>query len=151
MHSAPCAVYVERLKDPTVLSKTQRNRAVLLRTRFTVLWRSEIHINLKIDADVLNRRWRRFCVRRKICRIYQGKWRKYAGKCAWVDVICSVKCKINNETSIADCTSNLTYPNLNTPKPCNTEPRRRDCTGRLNIIKMREVCAVPSALCRSNF
>jgi len=36
-----------------------------------MLWRSEIHINLKIDADVLNRRRRRFCVRRTIYHIYQ--------------------------------------------------------------------------------
>jgi hypothetical protein len=38
---------------PSVLPKTQRNRAFLLRTRFTTLWRSEIHNNLKIDADAL--------------------------------------------------------------------------------------------------
>jgi hypothetical protein len=36
----------------SVLPKTQRNLAVLLRTRFTTLWTSEIHINLKIDAGV---------------------------------------------------------------------------------------------------
>jgi len=35
----------------SVLPKTQRNRAVLLRLRFTTLWRSEIHISLKIDDD----------------------------------------------------------------------------------------------------
>jgi hypothetical protein len=40
--------------------KTQRYRAILLRTRFTTLWRSEIHINLKIVTDALNRRRRRF-------------------------------------------------------------------------------------------
>jgi hypothetical protein len=39
------------LRGPSVLSKTKRNRVVLLRTRFTTLWRSEIHISLKIDAD----------------------------------------------------------------------------------------------------
>jgi hypothetical protein len=61
-----------KLRGLSVLPKTQRNRAVLLRTRSTMLWRSEIHINLKIDADALNRRRRRFCVRRTICHIYQG-------------------------------------------------------------------------------
>jgi hypothetical protein len=40
--------------------KTLQNRAVLLGTRFTYLWRSEIHINLKIDANALNRRRRCF-------------------------------------------------------------------------------------------
>jgi hypothetical protein len=38
------------------LPKTERNRAVLLRTPFTTLWSCEIHINLKIDADAPNRR-----------------------------------------------------------------------------------------------
>jgi hypothetical protein len=33
------------------MQKAQRNLAVLFRTRFTTLWRSEIRINLKIDAD----------------------------------------------------------------------------------------------------
>jgi hypothetical protein len=40
------------LRGPSVLPKTQRNQAVLLRTRFTTLWRSEIHTNLTIDAGV---------------------------------------------------------------------------------------------------
>jgi hypothetical protein len=57
---------------PSVQPKKQRNRVILLRTRFTNLWRSEIHINLKIDADALNRRRRRFRVRRTICHIFQG-------------------------------------------------------------------------------
>jgi hypothetical protein len=57
----------------SVLPKTQRNRAVLLRTRFTMLWRREIHINLKSEADAQNRRWRRFSARRTICHIYQGQ------------------------------------------------------------------------------
>jgi hypothetical protein len=82
--------------------------AQLLRTRFTTLWRSEIHNNIKIDADALNRRRRRFCVRRKIRHFYQGQRRQYAGKCACVYSICSVKNKIENETNLTDCTSNLT-------------------------------------------
>jgi len=73
----------------SALPKTQRNRVVLLRSRFTTLWRSEIHINIKIDADDLNRRRRRFCVRRKYI-ICQGQWRQYAGKCACIYCICSV-------------------------------------------------------------
>jgi hypothetical protein len=60
------------LKGASVLPKTQRNRAVLLRSRFTTLWRSKIHENLKIDADALNRRRRRFCDLGKLCHIYQG-------------------------------------------------------------------------------
>jgi hypothetical protein len=36
---------------PSVLQKAQRNLAVLFPTRFTMLRRSEIHINLKIDID----------------------------------------------------------------------------------------------------
>jgi hypothetical protein len=62
-----------KLEGPSILPKTQHNRAVLLRTRFKTLWRSEIHVNLKIGADALNRRWRRFSVRRTIHHIYQGQ------------------------------------------------------------------------------
>jgi 3-methyladenine DNA glycosylase Mpg len=51
MRRAICAVYVERSRGPSVLPKTKRNRAVLLRTGFTTVWRSEIHICLKIGAD----------------------------------------------------------------------------------------------------
>jgi len=56
----------------SVLQKTQRNLAVLFCTRLTTLWRNEIRINLKIDAEAVNRRWRCFCVRCKIHHIYQG-------------------------------------------------------------------------------
>jgi len=55
-----------------------------------------------------NRRRRRFCVPRKIHHIYQGQRRQYAGKCACVYGVCSVKNKIENETNLTDCTSNLT-------------------------------------------
>jgi len=47
-------------------------------------------MNLKIDADALNRRRRRVCVRRTIYHIYEWRWRQYAGKCACVYGICSV-------------------------------------------------------------
>jgi hypothetical protein len=60
------------LRRPSLIKKTKRNRAVLLRIRFKTLWRSQIHINLKIDDDDLNRRRRRFCVRRTMYHIYQG-------------------------------------------------------------------------------
>jgi hypothetical protein len=39
------------LRQSSVLPKTQRNRAALFRTRFTI-WRSEIHMSLKFDAGV---------------------------------------------------------------------------------------------------
>jgi hypothetical protein len=87
------------LRGPSVLPKTQRNHDVLFRTRFTTLWGSEIQINLNIDADALNRRRRRFCVRRTIYHIYQGQRRQYAAKCACVYGIWSVKNKIENETN----------------------------------------------------
>jgi hypothetical protein len=96
------------LRRPALLPKTQRNRAVLLRTRYKTLWRSEIHTNLKIDADALNRRQRRFCVRRTMYHIYPGQRRQDTVKCACVYGISSVKNKIENETNLTDCISNLT-------------------------------------------
>jgi len=66
----------QTLIGPSVLPKTQRNHAVLLRTRLKTLWRNKIYINLKIDADALNRRRRRFCVRRTVYHIYQGQSRQ---------------------------------------------------------------------------
>jgi len=45
---------------------------------------------LNTDDDALKRRRRRLCVRHTIYDIYQGQWRQYAGKCAWVFVICRV-------------------------------------------------------------
>jgi hypothetical protein len=63
----------QTLRGQSVLPRTKRNRAVLLRRLFTTLWKSEIHINLKIDADALNRRRRRLCVRRTVYHIYQGE------------------------------------------------------------------------------
>jgi hypothetical protein len=53
------------LSEPSVLLKTQRNHAVLLRRRFKT-----------IDAEALNRHCRRFCIRRTVYHIYQGQWRK---------------------------------------------------------------------------
>jgi len=51
---------LETLRGQSVVEKTKWNHAVLFPARFTTLWRSEIHIDLKIDADVLYRRRRRF-------------------------------------------------------------------------------------------
>jgi hypothetical protein len=56
-------------------------------------------ISIKTDADALNRRRRRLCVRRKIYHIFQGNRSQYAGKCAWAYGVCSVKNKIENKTS----------------------------------------------------
>jgi hypothetical protein len=96
------------LKRPSLLPKTQRNHAVLLRIRFTTLWRSEIHKNLKIDADAPNRRQRLFCVRRSMYHISPRERRQDAGKSARVYGICNVKNKIEIE-NLSDCTS---QPNL---------------------------------------
>jgi hypothetical protein len=57
-------------------------------------------MNLKIDADALNRRRRRFYVRRTIRQIYQGQRRQYAGKYACVYGVCYVKNKIEKETNV---------------------------------------------------
>jgi hypothetical protein len=56
----------------------------------------------------MNQRRRRFCVRRTMCHIYQGQRRQYAGNCACVYGVRSVKNKIENETKRTDCTYNLT-------------------------------------------
>jgi len=65
------------------VEKTQLNCAVLFPARST-MWRSEIHIDLEINADATNRRRRRFCLRRTVCRIYQGLCWPYPGYCACV-------------------------------------------------------------------
>jgi len=54
------------------------------------LWTSEIHINLKIYEDDLKRNRCKISFRPTTYRIYQRQRRKYAGKCAWIYVICSV-------------------------------------------------------------
>jgi hypothetical protein len=61
------------LRGPSVLLKTQRNHAVLFRTRLTTISGSEIRISLKVDADALNRRRRRFLLRCTIQYIRQGQ------------------------------------------------------------------------------
>jgi hypothetical protein len=96
------------LTRPNVVPKTKRNRVILLRTRFKTLWISEIHVNLKIDADALNRRRRRFCVCNTMCHICARQRRQDAGECAYVYGICSVKNEIENNSNLTVCTSNPT-------------------------------------------
>jgi hypothetical protein len=59
------------LRGPSLLPKTQRNGAVLFRTRFTPISGSEINISIKFDANALNRRRRRFPLRCTIHHICQ--------------------------------------------------------------------------------
>jgi hypothetical protein len=94
-------------KTVCITENTTESRSSITNT-FHKLRRSEIRINPKIDADALNRRRRRFCVRHKIYHIYQGQRRQYPGKCACVYSVRSVKNKIENETNPIDCISNLT-------------------------------------------
>jgi len=65
------------------------------------MWRSEIHINIKIDAGVA------FVTSVKIYHIYQVQQRQYTGMCACAYCVCRVKNKIESETYITDSTSNL--------------------------------------------
>jgi hypothetical protein len=60
-------------RGPSVLPKKQRNRAVLFRTRFTPIWRNEIHISVNIDAHVLNRLRHRFLLRCTLHHICPGQ------------------------------------------------------------------------------
>jgi len=125
-----------RLRGRSVLPKTQRNHAVLLRTRFTTLWRSEMHINRKIDAGAHNRYRRRFCVRRTVYYIYQGQWRQYAGKCACVYGICSVKNKIVNEKK---CYRQYFQPNLTElSQTLQNSPSDKIVYRKSHVVKMRE-------------
>jgi len=48
------------LTGPSVLPKTQRNRGLLLRTCFTTISGTEIHISRKFYADAMNGRRRPF-------------------------------------------------------------------------------------------
>jgi hypothetical protein len=55
------------------IRQTLRGPSVLPKTQPTTFWRREIHINLKIDADAMNQRRRRFCAPRTVYHIYQGQ------------------------------------------------------------------------------
>jgi len=69
------------LIGPSVLPKTLRKCAVLFRTPFTTIWRSEIRISLTLDADALKQRRRWLLLRCTLHHICQGQWRQYARKC----------------------------------------------------------------------
>jgi hypothetical protein len=88
-----------KLRGPSLPPKTQLNRIVLFRTRFRTIWRSEIHISLKVDSDALNRCRRLFLLLCTIHYIRQGQWRQYAMNCACVYDIWNVKNKIRNSSS----------------------------------------------------
>jgi hypothetical protein len=51
---------------------------------------------------------RRFYIHHTIYHVDQGRWKQYVGKSACVYGICSAKNKIENETNITNCASNLT-------------------------------------------
>jgi len=80
----PYAQYKSSFRGSSVLPKTQLNNAFLLEICFNTMRREEIHNYLKIDADTLNRRQCRFCVRRTVYHMYQGQCRQSAGKSACV-------------------------------------------------------------------
>jgi len=69
-------------------------------------------MNVKIDADALNRRRRRFCVRLTIYHIYHGQLRLSAGMCACVYGVCIVKNKMEYGTNLMESTANITLTNL---------------------------------------
>jgi len=71
---AICTVYVDRSEDRLCYRK-HNGIAQWFRTRFATIWRSEIHISLKVDADALNRRRCRFLLRCTTYHICQGHWR----------------------------------------------------------------------------
>jgi hypothetical protein len=86
---------------PSFLGNTHRNLSLLFRLRFRSVWRSEIYIKLKMDADA------GVAFVSGVQIIYQGQWRQYRGKCACVYDVCKVKNKIENERSPSDNTSNV--------------------------------------------
>jgi hypothetical protein len=59
------------LRAPSFLAIISPKLALLCRTGFRPIRRSEIHMNIKVDLDALNRRRRRFYLRRTY-HIYQG-------------------------------------------------------------------------------
>jgi hypothetical protein len=74
-----------------------------------------MQIGLLIDADSLNQRRRRFCLRPTRCHIYQGVSWPYHGYCACVqeNYIAEEKTQCHN----------LTSTKLITPKHYETQPR----------------------------
>jgi len=91
-----------------IAERTTESRSANSQTFQNVVQKRNPHINLKIEVHDLNRRRRLFSILCKIHHIYQGERRQYAGKCACVYGVGTVKKKIENETNLTDCTSNLT-------------------------------------------
>jgi hypothetical protein len=60
-----------KLRAPFLLANTRPNLALQFRKGFSSMRRTEIHMNIKADLDALNKRRRRFYLRRT-CHIYQG-------------------------------------------------------------------------------
>jgi len=58
------------------LTNVRPSPALLGRTRFRSIRRSEIYMNIKVDLHGPNRHWRRFCVWRILLHIYQEQWRQ---------------------------------------------------------------------------
>jgi hypothetical protein len=67
----PHAQCTTNVKGSILLANIRPNLALLLRTGFRSIRRSETHRNIKVDIDALNRRRRRYYLRR-MCHIYQG-------------------------------------------------------------------------------
>jgi hypothetical protein len=107
--SAHASTVTEFFQTPqaSVLSKRTESLSSITNAFHNVVEKQNPY-NLKIDADALNRGRRRFCIRRKVYHIYQVQWMQYAGNFACVYGLCSVKNKIEIETNLSDCTSNLT-------------------------------------------
>jgi hypothetical protein len=72
MRRAICAVQVQNTKTVCNIENKTESRSSITNT-FQIVVGSEIHTNLIIDADALNRRRRRFRIFRTIYHIYQGQ------------------------------------------------------------------------------
>jgi hypothetical protein len=59
------------VRAPSFLANIRPNITLLFRTGFRSIRKSEIHMNIKVDLDGLNRRRRRYYLQRT-CHIYQG-------------------------------------------------------------------------------
>jgi hypothetical protein len=107
------AVKPSKLPEPYAQYRSNIEKAVFA-TENTTESRSSITNTFLDDVEKLNpykyknRRRRRGWVRRTMCHIYTRQRRQDGGKCRCVCGICSVKNKIENETNLTDCASNLT-------------------------------------------
>jgi hypothetical protein len=90
MRRTACAVYIQLWE----FADNTKEYKVLLRKRFTITWKTEMNISLKVGA--MNRRRRRFFS--GVQHICQGQWRQYARMCPSVYNIWTVKNKIQNSS-----------------------------------------------------